>query len=121
MQRVLGGLAVVVLSAGRLWAQKPENVSTNFNPAEILSAAEAIYPPNSIAAGTVVLQLTIGRSGQLEETKVIRDIPSLTQEAVRSAKKWKFRPAALDGKPVSTKVIAAFSFVRPVLVPQANK
>jgi periplasmic protein TonB len=115
MKRVVRGAAVLVLSAGLLWAQKPASASANFEPAEILSAAEAVYPQNSIAAGTVVLQLTIGRSGQVEETKVIHDIPSLTPEAIRSAMKWKFRPAALNGEAVSTKVIAAFTFVRPVL------
>jgi len=117
MRPLAGKLAALALSAGLLGVQKPANVSVQFEPAQIVSAAEAFYPPTSIASGTVVLRLTVGESGQVEDVRVVRDIPSLTQEAVRSAMKWKFRPAALDGRPIRTGVVAAFTFVNPTLIP----
>lgn len=120
MQRVFGRLALLAFSISLLAFQKPEDMSKDFKPAEIVSAADAAYPPSSIASGTVVLKLIIGPSGQVEDTRVIRDIPSLTQEAKRSAKQWKFRPATLNGKPIRTQVVAAFTFVNPVLTPTAK-
>jgi len=118
MRLLTGILAVILLACGALAAQKPwEAPPPDFRPAEITSATEARYPPNTVAAGTVVLQVTVGPAGEVEAVKVIRDIPSLTAAAERALKNWKFKPATLDGRPVRSVVPVAFSFARPVLNP----
>ncbi|MGH9431405.1 MAG: energy transducer TonB [Terriglobia bacterium] len=76
---------------------------------------EAEYPPTSVAYGTVVLQVTVGKLGSIDDVKVIHDIPSLTQEAERTVRKWKFRPATFDGKPVASLMVASFTFSRPFI------
>jgi len=113
MQRWVAIVAMFVLSTGLSLTQKPEEAPPRFAPAEIVSAADAYYPVNSVAFGTVVLQVTIGPSGKPEQVRVARDIPSLTPEALRAVKKWKFRPATLDGKPVRSVIAVAFTFVSP--------
>jgi len=115
---MVGAVAASVLFAGFALGQKPDQEKPpQFEPAEVISAANTYYPPLSVAFGTVVLQVTIGESGQIEEVKVIRHIPSLTEEAMRSVKQWKFKPAMLDGKPVRSKMAVAFTFTRRQLFP----
>jgi TonB family protein len=120
LQRLAAAAAVLVCAANLAWSGPQAGDTAQFQPAEIAYAADATYPPTSIASGTVVLELSVSPSGQVENVRVVRDIPSLTQEAVRSAKKWKFRPATLDGKPVATKTVVAFTFVNPTLVPNVR-
>ena len=83
------------------FAQRNEqSKETRYIAAEVVSGVEAPYPPNSVAAGTVVFEVTVGASGTIEEIRRIRDVPSLTEAAERSLKQWKFRPAKLNGRPI---------------------
>ena len=118
MQRMVGAIATFALFVGLAWGQKlDQEKPPRFEPAEVVSAANTYYPPLSVAFGTVMLQATIGESGEIEAVKVIRDIPSLTEEAIRSAKKWKFKPATLDARPVRSAIPVAFTFTRRQLFP----
>lgn len=96
--------------------KKPE--SPRFDPPAVISAVEAIYPLQSVASGTVVLEVALDDRGEITAVRVVRDIPSLTEPAQRSIRQWKFRPAQLDGKPVDSKMAVAFSFVPPNVGPR---
>jgi len=113
----LAGLTFVLLGAAALAQQKGQKEEARFEPAQVVAAVEAPYPPNSVAAGTVVFEVTVSTSGTIEEIRAIRSVPSLTEAAERSLKQWKFRPAMLDGKPVRSRVTAAFTFTRPIVTP----
>lgn len=71
------------------------------------------YPITSVAEGVVILQLRIDREGTIEGTKVIRDIPPLTNAAQEAVREWKFSPAQSEGKPLPGIAIVAISFQRP--------
>lgn len=103
------GLALVMVTT--------QETPPHFAPAQVVEVTDTYYPPLSVAFGTVVLQVTIAESGEIQDIKVIRDIPSLTREAVRSVRKWKFKPAALEGKPVASSIPVAFTFTRRQLYP----
>jgi len=110
--------AALVLFASLASEGTPEQEKLpRFEPAEVIATTNTYYPPLSVAIGTVVLQVTIGESGEIEGIKVMRHIPSLTEEAIRSVKKWKFKPATLDGRPVRSAVPVAFTFTRRQLFP----
>jgi protein TonB len=114
----LTALAAAVLLAGAALAQQKERTAEpRYEPAEVVAAVEAPYPPNSVAAGTVIFEVTLGSSGAIEEIRKLRDVPSLSEAAERSLKQWKFRAATLDGKPVRSKLTVAFSFTRPIVTP----
>ena len=117
MKRWTFSAVTVVLLAGAALAQNPEKEPPRFEPAEVVSAVEAPYPPNSVAAGTVIFEVTIGASGAIEQIRRVRDVPSLTEVAERSLKQWKFTPATLDGRPVQSKTSVAFTFTRPIVAP----
>ena len=113
MRRLMIPLAVLSLLAAVTVAQRTEKAAPRFEPAQIVSTAELYYPPNSVGFGTVVLEVTLDDSGAIENVKVIKDIKSLTPEAEKCVKKWSFRPARFDGKPVRTTVPVAFTFNNP--------
>jgi|SRR3989304_5276536 len=120
MRRFVLFVVFLVLSAGAVLAQKPtekagEKREPQFEPAGVAVAADVDYPIKSIAEGTVVLQVTVKTAGEAEEVKVLRGVPSLTEEALRSIKKWKFTAAKLDGKPIRSTVPVVFVFTRPVI------
>jgi TonB family protein len=109
-------LAMGVIAAAGL-AQEPPDAEPRFEPVRVLEASEAIYPVNSIAAGTVVLEVTISPSGEIEDVKVVKGIASLTEPARRAVREWRFAPARLEGRPVRSVATVAFTFNRPVLHP----
>jgi TonB family protein len=117
MRRLTGTLALLALCATLSLAQRPEEKAPRLQPVEILSTAELYYPPMSIGFGTVVLQVTVDAYGAIEDVKVVKDIKSLTPEAVKCVKKWKFKPAELAGKPVRATIAVAFTFNNPYRAP----
>ena len=51
--------------------------------------------------GVVIFQAIINKQGDVENVKVLKGLPmGLSEEAVKAIKKWKFKPATLNGKPV---------------------
>jgi hypothetical protein len=88
----------------------------------------AIVPPNVISAefplnqsvvgGTVVIEAVIDPEGGLAYAKIVKDFPGLTAAALRSVnEKWKFSPASLKGKPVTSQLIIAFAIRAPISNP----
>jgi len=86
--------------------------SSPFVPAQITSASYAVYPPNSLATGTVVLSLTISKTGQVQKARLARDVAALSPTALAAVKSWKYSPATLNGQPISSRLIVAFVFQR---------
>ena len=118
--------AVFFLVAAGIWlvaaptqqAPTAEAGAPKFIPPEILRTADAAYPLNSVAFGTVVLEVHLDASGEIRSVRVARDIASLTQPALEAIKHWRFKAATLDGKPVASVLPVAFIFVRPDLYPR---
>ena len=72
----------------------------------------------SVVSGTVVLEVSLDDTAKITDIRVVRGIASLTEPAERSVRQWTFQSAKLDGKPVSSKVVVAFSFVPPNVGPR---
>lgn len=114
--------AAVSLAAAAPQSSSPSSpegkAPPKFVPPQILRTVDAAYPIKSVAFGTVVVEVHVAASGEIADVRVVRDIPSLTEQAVKAVKEWKFQPASLGGKPVASIVPVAFTFVRPDLVPR---
>jgi protein TonB len=51
--------------------------------------------------GIVILEAIITQNGHVENAKVLRGVhPLLDQAAVNAVRKWRYKPATLNGKPV---------------------
>jgi TonB family protein len=84
--------------------QTPTNSARIFRSAEVVSASHVGIPFNSVANGMIELYVTIGESGNVEDVFVARPLASVTEEAVRAVKTWKFSPATMRGKPVESRL-----------------
>ncbi len=113
---VFGALIVCAALAAPLRGQtKEEEKTPRLEPAQVVSTVDAVYPPRAVNWGTVVVNVTVGASGEIEKVAVVRDFPGFTDAALSAVKRWKFRPAMLDGDPIRSVVPVAFSFAQPLL------
>lgn len=85
-------------------------------PSRPLEVNGSVLPPRKIHApwppyteearksriqGVVILEAIIDAMGNVTEVKVLKGLPEgLTDSAVASIRKWRFKPATLDGRPV---------------------
>lgn len=84
-----------------------------FQPADVSSANYAVYPPNTVVSGSVVLDVKIGTDGSMKEIKVLRGVDVLAAAAQKAIENWQFRVATYEGKAVESHEAVAFVFVRP--------
>ena len=115
VQRTIAALGALAFLASLALGVGAEEEPARFEPVELTETEEAAYPVLAIFPGTVVLEVTVSLTGEVEDVKVVQDAPPFTQEALRAVKKWKFKPAKLDGQPISSLVPVAFSFSRPAI------
>lgn len=83
----------------------PIMVGGDVLPPEKVSAPEPQYTEIARKAriqGVVIVQAIIDKSGTVTNVKVLKGLPmGLDQSAVDAIKRWKFKPATLNGKPVA--------------------
>jgi outer membrane biosynthesis protein TonB len=89
-------------------------MESGFKPAGIRAASYPEYPMNSIASGTVVLQVPVDETGRAGAAEKILGVAPLTAYAKRAVRAWRFEAANLNGKPVASKVAIAFVFRLPL-------
>jgi protein TonB len=95
-------------------AKTSEPSSPSFEPPEVVSSAEPVYPVMAMGPGTVVLAVSINAGGDIQDVKVIQDSNAFHASALAAIKRWKFKPATLGGKPIPSVLPVAFSFSWPV-------
>ena len=60
--------------------------------------------------GTVVLEVTISTTGDLENLKVASGLAMLQAAAMDAVKTWRYRPYLLNGDPVEVQTIVNLIF-----------
>jgi len=93
-----------------------QSAETNFLPAEVISAADVGYPLQSVADDIVVFDVALNDRGEITGATLLHSVPSLTEPAQESLRSWKFKPASLGDKPVSSDMIVAFAFRHAVKI-----
>ncbi len=84
-------------------------------PARLVKSERPDYPQEARKAGsegTVVLRITIGASGDVENVKIQESsgFPELDESAAQSVKTWQFDPAKLGDDPISSAVDLPVTF-----------
>jgi TonB family protein len=100
--------------------------STKLEPLNTPKADYPIRAADEGIQGQVWLKISINEEGSVDGVEVISGHELLTEAAVTTVKKWKFRPFIKDGKPVrvTTKIPFSFAFkdkVTDVAPPVANE
>jgi protein TonB len=60
--------------------------------------------------GTVLVQALVGRDGRVRDVRVVQSIPMLDEAAVAAVRKWVFKPALANNKPVAVWVAVPVRF-----------
>ena len=81
-------------------------------PPQVRLASYAMYPANAVATGTVVLSVSVSKSGHAMEIQAVHGVHPLTDAAVEVVKQWGFQPATSGGEPVAGRICIAFVFQR---------
>lgn len=86
-----------------------------FQPPDIKAAKYATYPVNTVASGTVVLDVRVGTDGSVQGTRVLGGEGGgpLTAMATRALHNWSFSPATYEGQPVAAHTVVAYVFPSP--------
>jgi protein TonB len=50
--------------------------------------------------GVVLLEARVGVDGKVQEVRVLRGIPLLSEAALEAVRQWRYRPLLLNGAPV---------------------
>jgi protein TonB len=83
----------------------PVHVVGAIVPPEAVFAPRPNYPEAARRArrpGTVVLQATIDREGRVTELEILLGAPlGMTEAALAAVRRWRFRPATLEDRPVA--------------------
>ena len=91
----------------------PTDEELAYVPPGIISVTYPDYPVDSVARGSVVIQITVNSTGKAENMQVLHGMARFTDLAVSALGKWQFQPATLRGKPTPSKLAVAFVFQTP--------
>jgi len=84
-------------------SDSPILLGSDVTPPERILYVQPVYPEiarKSRTAGVVIMEIVVGRSGDVTEVKVFKSHPLFDAAAVEAVKQWKYRPAMLGEKPV---------------------
>ena len=89
------------------------NISAGVAAGLLIEKTNPIYPPIAKAArvtGTVVLQATISKTGEVEDLRVVSGPAMLQQAALDAVKTWRYKPYLLNGQPVEIETVVNVIF-----------
>ncbi|MGA2370541.1 MAG: energy transducer TonB [Candidatus Korobacteraceae bacterium] len=91
-------------------------VTKGIKPPKATSAPDPKFPDLPADAeprGTVVMLIGVNTKGHVEAVRVLRsDEQAFETTAVATMKKWKFKPAQKDGRPVPVQITVEMKFQR---------
>jgi periplasmic protein TonB len=91
----------------------PMQVTENVTPPSPISNPQPAYPADAKAAGiegTVVVKYVVTETGAVTNIQIVRGPPELHAAVLAAMRTWRFRPATLDGQPVSVSRVIRFPF-----------
>jgi periplasmic protein TonB len=117
MTRRLIAFALLICTTSLVAAQlspKGVRVAEEVMEGLLVKKVAPVYPPLAKPAriqGTVLLQVNINKTGDVEHVQLISGHPMLAQSAIDAVKQWKYQPYLLNGQPidVETKVRVNFT------------
>ena len=83
-----------------------ETVSANVMEKQIVHKVNPVYPPDAKKArvqGKVQLAAVIGKTGEVENLKVVSGPNELQQSALDAVRQWTYKPYLLNGEPVEVR------------------
>ncbi len=73
---------------------------------QIVHKVNPVYPPEAKKAriqGRVILDAVIGKTGDMEQVKVVSGPKELQQSALDAVRQWTYKPYLMNGEPVEVR------------------
>jgi protein TonB len=99
---IIGGLGAGTAPVVKAAAPTKKTVSSGVIAGLIISKVQPVYPPIARAAhvsGTVVLHITISKTGAVENVQVVSGPAMLQNSAVDAIRQYRYKPFLLNGEP----------------------
>jgi protein TonB len=91
----------------------PVRVGSGIKPPTKIRDVPPIYPPVAQSArvqGVVILEVTIGTTGLVQDARILRSIPLLDQAAIDAVEQWQFTPTLVNGQTVPVIMTVTVNF-----------
>lgn len=92
------------------------NISQGVSLGLLLKRVDPVYPSNAVRMhieGSVLLDATISKTGDITNLKVLKGDPMLTRAATDAVKQWRYAPYLLNGEPVEIQTQITIKFKLP--------
>jgi len=92
----------------------PAVIGGRLEPAVPIKQPVPVYPPLARTAnveGSVILHGVVSERGDIQDIEVVSGHPMLVRAAIDGVKKWKYRPARLNGQPIPCPIDVTVNFV----------
>jgi TonB family protein len=92
------------------------SVSQGVSRGLLIKKVAPTYPPSALrlrVEGTVELQATISKTGEISRVKVLSGDSQLSKAATDAVKQWKYKPYLLNGEPVEIQTDVSIIFKLP--------
>lgn len=111
MKRTLSAAAgLLLVSLLGLAGSAAAKHAQHFTPPDVLTVSDIPYPATTVAAGVVTLAVNLDGTGQIISVQTLRDIPTVTGQAMLALQNWTYAPATLNGKHVPSTLIVNIVF-----------
>ncbi len=91
----------------------PVRLGSTVAPPKKIKDVRPVYPSLAVALqarGTVVLDVTIGTDGKVQEAKVIHSVPQLDLAALEAVRQWEYEPTRINGALVTLIMTVVVNF-----------
>jgi protein TonB len=92
---------------------RPVRLGPNIEPPKKIKDVKPVYPQVAFSGqtrGAVVIEITIGTDGKVEEAKIIHSVPLLDEAAVEAVRQWEYEKTRLNGVLVSLIMTVVVNF-----------
>ena len=106
------GLATSTGSSGTS-SSGPLRLGNTLAPPRKIKDVRPAYPPLALltqARGTVIIEITIGTDGKVQEASVIHSVPQLDQAALEAVRLWEYEPTRVNGTLVALIMTVVVNF-----------
>lgn len=98
----------------------PIRVGAGVPPPRKVHDVPPVYPEAARTLrvqGRVILEATIGPTGEVVDVGVLRSVPELDEAAIAAVEQWRYEPTLVDGEAVPVVMTVTMNFSLPVAPP----
>jgi len=98
-------------SAGAL--REPLRIGGTIGPPRKIKDVKPLYPQIAVfqqARGTVIIEITIGTDGKVQDTRIVHSVPQLDLAALEAVRQWEYEPTRVNGVLVALAMTVIVNF-----------